>query len=357
VAAVLAMSVGTLLFAELAVRASEWAGIFRPMPVTALHRVYDDAHPIFGIWHHPSTSARHVGACFDVAFTTNRFGSRDRERSENGGGRAVVLGDSFVEGYGVEASDRLTDRMEAATGHEFLNFGISGNVSHVQEALVYEHLAMRFEHEQVFVLLLPDNDWIESDPERFWEPERRRPYLDESDGFSVVYTMTPEEAEESIATREARAQWDRRFALSRLATQVRRTFRAWRAQAGAIGHNDFTEADFSRLTRSYDRIAALAGSRHVTIASIPRLQELRFVESGGELVLPRRLSEFAAQRGFQYVDFSEAFLRDAKRNGRPLEDYFHSCDGHWSPLGHEIAATALLSSAPPFQSRIARPGK
>ena len=60
-----------------------------------------------------------------MEYQANSLGMRDRERTrENTSGkpRAVVMGDSFVEGWGNEIGDRLTDHLETDFDREFLNF-------------------------------------------------------------------------------------------------------------------------------------------------------------------------------------------------------------------------------------------
>ena len=82
----------------------------------------------WGTWHRPNTATVHITGCFMAHYRSNSYGARDRERSrERSGPRYVVLGDSFVEGWGVEEDQRLTNILERRTGREFLNFGASGD--------------------------------------------------------------------------------------------------------------------------------------------------------------------------------------------------------------------------------------
>jgi hypothetical protein len=70
---------------------------------------------------------------FDVVRRSNSYGARDIERSPRSTTpRAVVLGDSFVEGIGVELGERVTDLLEKGSGAEYLNFGTAGNFSSIQ---------------------------------------------------------------------------------------------------------------------------------------------------------------------------------------------------------------------------------
>lgn len=55
------------------------------------------------MWKHPRATFRHANACFDVTYTSNSFGARDLERSfeSPASRRVIVLGDSFIEGWGI----------------------------------------------------------------------------------------------------------------------------------------------------------------------------------------------------------------------------------------------------------------
>jgi len=53
----------------------------------------------------------------------------------------VVIGDSFVEWFGVATDKRLSDLLKRSAGMEHLNFGASEYFSLTQEALLYETLS------------------------------------------------------------------------------------------------------------------------------------------------------------------------------------------------------------------------
>ena len=124
---------------------------------------WSDLHPKFGTWHHPGSTYRHRSACFDVEYSANSYGARDRERELVAAPpRIIVLGDSFIEGYGLERHQRLSDRLESATGIAHLNFGVGGDVGPTQYYLIYETLARRYSHQGVLVGLFPANDFQDS---------------------------------------------------------------------------------------------------------------------------------------------------------------------------------------------------
>lgn len=133
--------------------------------------------PIVGRWRYPNATFRNVFSCFDETYRTNSVGARDPERSlvSSDKQRAVVLGDSFTEGWGVAHGDRVTDILEAETGIEHLNFGTS-SWGTIQQWLYYKNYAHAYDHSAVLLLMLPSNDFHDNDPD-YQNQNLYRPYL------------------------------------------------------------------------------------------------------------------------------------------------------------------------------------
>lgn len=149
----------------------------------------------WGAWHQPDSRTRHIKACFDAGYRSNAVGARDQPRSLAAAShpRYVVLGDSFVEGWGVGGGERFSDALEAATGKEFLNFGGAINFGPLQYEILYRQLASRFEHDAVLVFLLPDNDFIDNDPAYWKNSSRYRPLFGDK-GEAVYLAAKPDHA-------------------------------------------------------------------------------------------------------------------------------------------------------------------
>jgi len=87
----------------------------------------------------PLAHARHRDDGFDVAIEINAQGFRDRPFEDRPGRpRIVALGDSLTFGWGVEADERFTSRLEEQLGADVLNLGVSGYGTD-QELLLWEH--------------------------------------------------------------------------------------------------------------------------------------------------------------------------------------------------------------------------
>lgn len=143
----------TLLSLGLAVAALEWGARWaRPdLEVRPDERVtfctYDST---LGWRNRPSVR----GEFFGTEVVHNSSGQRDHERDvprSPGRLRVMVVGDSFVWGYRVDARDRFTDRLERLMpDSEIMNFGCSG-YGQDQEYLLLERELSRYSPDLVIV--------------------------------------------------------------------------------------------------------------------------------------------------------------------------------------------------------------
>lgn len=342
----LAVLLLSLLGLELGARAAVAAGWLRYAEKRSEgggRRYIDDLDPAFGVWHYPNVELPGI--------RTNSHGMRDRERSFESGGasRVALIGDSFVEGYGVPDGQRLCDHLERLSGREHLNFGCSGGFGPLQEALLYETLALRFEHDRVFLFCLPDNDFedlVRGDSQRY------RPYLeaDGSGGFRVVYPLAFEARE-----RARPPSWSKRL---RLAARNHSRFlnalgqvrleHAFPGLERADPSYDRVEPELAeQLLHCYERLITAAAPRPVWIFVIPRRAD--FVASARGRLLgraPALLADWARGRpGVRVVDLLPLFERELAARELSAGDLFLPNDGHWSPLGNRLAAELVLAAA------------
>src|SRR5262249_35355428 len=141
---------------------------------------WQDINPDFGVWHPSHAQFRHQRSCYDLIYTSNSYGMRDREVTvDSRSPRVVVLGDSFAEGWGVADGSRFVDRLNSLTGLEHLDFGAAGDFGTTQAYLMYKTLASRFDHSAVIFTILPENDFLDDlpTPDRLRAGARHRPYL------------------------------------------------------------------------------------------------------------------------------------------------------------------------------------
>jgi hypothetical protein len=301
-----------------------------------------DINPVFGVWHRPNGHFIHKGGCFGVEYTANSYGARDVERSVHSSRpRTVVLGDSFVEGFGLPAENRLSNILERDTGREHLNFGTGGNFGPLQYALLYKSMAANFDHHSVLVGVLPDNDF--HDMSMAWgkqhNPKHYRPYY--ADDFSIVYQghFDPNAGE---------GLWDH-------AEAILRTYLAsyhvgkyidsrfyWRSQPIYSGYNDYTDVDLARLKRALRDIKSIADahSAKVAVFLIPRANDFQRLHQAGTNCLGPVMERWGHEVGIPVKDLLPDM--DTRSDG-DYRSYFLSCEGHWSARGNAVAANILES--------------
>ena len=120
--------------------------------------------PLLGWAHEPGQEGIFETPQFRTAVRINENGLRDQGHSyerQNDIERILVLGDSFAWGYGVEESERFSQRLEEALGVDVINAGVSG-YSTDQELLWYRNEGIKYETDLV-ILVLAGNDVGDND--------------------------------------------------------------------------------------------------------------------------------------------------------------------------------------------------
>ncbi|MBT6095734.1 MAG: hypothetical protein HOH04_12695 [Rhodospirillaceae bacterium] len=311
-----------------------------------------DQHPHFGMWHEADTQFDDEKICFSASYRTNAYGARDRKRIRKGKTpRVVMLGDAFTEGYGVARAERTSDILEAETKAEHLNFGTSGHFGATQSWLLYKHLAKGFDHDVVIFNLVPDNDFINDDPQ-YADAYRSqyRPYLVLRGGNYYLKYMNPDQR--GLSPEEIRAQEHRILGrlfknftyaanlVNRLANFVGEQFAGSKGSAVSTnavysGYFDFTQAQAERMIYVLEQLLEEAGKRTVIVTLVPRPSDFRHLSSAPvravlDVLVP-------AYPNLHIVDFRDAFGRDEN-----WKKYYRDCDDYWSTAGSAAAAQVLL---------------
>jgi len=310
---------------------------------------FAEINPVWGMWHYPGhTTAR--GACFQVDYFCNNYGARDKERIMNSDtNRFIVLGDSFIEGYGIQESDRFSNQLEENSGKPALNFGC-GYFTPTQELLVYENLAGKFSHNQVIIGILPFNDFSEDDSS-FHEQDGFVHYQPFFEGTFPNYTLMYREDSLSKSTfnkegyyaiQNSSSQKWRRFLKSftywyNLYHYLRATRVANKQPEAYSGYFDFKEKEIQKLSYILGRLKQAAGNREVWVLTIPVKQD--FMRSrDGNSPLHNRMLHICDSLNLRYVDL----LRAYKKLGEPPESLYLQCDGHWNEKANKLAAQIVL---------------
>jgi lysophospholipase L1-like esterase len=342
---VLAISVALL---EIALQFAVRLGYLNlSLPSYALETVtpfWLDINENFGVWHRPNVRYRHRKSCFDLVYSSNSYGMRYREVPLlSPEPRVVVLGDSFVEGFGVADNARLTEYLEKLTGIAHLNFGTSGDFGPTQSYLLYKTLASKFDHQAVIFMLFPQNDFLDDlpAPPRLRRGARYRPYLvGKFPDYVVTYPPGGLPADHQLRARIESMLLE--FSLVARATEfatmvVRQTVARWRRgeslKQPTSFYFDYTPEEFNRLRYALTKIKEIAGERPVLLASIALPHDYAQAAAQGTPPLRRQLNALATDLNITFIDLGE-HMTDAMDN-------YLSCDFHWAEQGHRRAAEVI----------------
>jgi hypothetical protein len=306
------------------------------------------SEPIVGIWHQPNTSFDDDRHCFKAHMESNSMGARDRERSKSlpGEERVIVLGDSLIEGLGVEYGDRVTEILEARTGIEHMNVA-SSSWSTIQQWLFYENYVSDYDHTAVILFIFPANDFAEMDPE-VNSTTKYKPYLRKLDRDMEVYY--PIEFENRQTAERSRAKAIKNGVENNLYTLNVLRY-AWRTlkhksweKPGQPDYEDFSDRDLEVMLFALGGLAQAVGDRFLYLVTIPYSEDIRYVqETGKDFRLIDKLDKFARQHEHvEMIDLLPHLRRYLEENDLPFEALTLGCNWHWGVLGNTVVAEALI---------------
>ena len=370
---VLASTLLTLLALEVAVRLLR-RGEGRGKEAAEIGR-YIEYDPILGWSKTPGARVVYRRREYTVEVAINRRGLRDPERgydAPRGTTRILALGDSFIEGYTVSLPQTVTQVLESSLSGagcrvQVINGGTAG-YSNDQELLFYETEGHRYAP-GVVVLFFHYNDVVYNDRQDYFGAPK--PVFQMGQGALCIHRLpvrrptsrvVPEPPTETpAASRSALLEWVRE--------------RLWYGAPGAydlVARRGLWEPMPRMKTRLelrvYERrrVDPIEDAWAKTAAILARLEDgarsrgarllLVYVPSRLEIDdrtwrltcrlydwdeagwdrgrVAQRVKEIGAQAGIPVLDLTDALRRADENEGRPYFTY----DGHWSPLGHRVAA-------------------
>ncbi len=340
----------------------KYLGLPISFPSYSLNSYYfwEDINTDFGVWHRPNGSFIHKKACFEVQYRSNSYGARDKERTlknVNGKKRVVVLGDSMIEGIGTKRGKRLSDLLESASGLEHLNFGTAGSFGLTQQAILYEKLAMKFDHDYVVIGMLPVNDFLDDSLKsgKAVHTKRYRPYyVGTYPNYKTIYFRTEIRQPLVLALKDFLQKFTYSFNLASYAKAYIRYINeegTIRDDSGYSGYYQYSSEELLKAKFSIKKIVDLANSsgKQVLLFTVPYIVDfMKFEESGVRPPLPAELSEISEELEFEYLDLFPT-MRKLSKNG-DYENFFHTCDGHWSDYGNQIASELLIKESFLYQN-------
>lgn len=233
-----------------------------------------------------------------ITATHNSRGFRDVEHQQSSKPGLLVLGDSFVWGYDVEASERFTEKLRLRMpGWEVYNLGVSGYATD-QELLLLSDQFDYYKPRIVLLVFCTYNDFLDNASNSIFQGAYYKPYFKTtSQGLSLQGVPVP-------------------TSLSYFSRQ----------------HPLLAKSYLVRLT-----VAAFAPS----LVNVPN----------PTIAIMNQLNEFVTQKGSQLVvgleqphDELETYLRMAKIPYVQLDgaERFPDNGWHWTPDGHTAVSNAIF---------------
>lgn len=339
----------------------DYATTYIPDPIAP--KAIDTLYP-WCTWHPANQTNRHTMQCFDVISKFSELGTRGPLPDTSSTNTIFFIGDSYVDGYGLEQDSTLPERVRRKLDVPVLNLGTSGNFGTTQMSLVYKGFAEKFKHSHVYVFFYLNNDFQDNDIKRH-DPQRYRPYrVMTGDSSEIVYrghidssafswkvfykarennfvSMHPRYTEsEGTLTRITKLSYTRRM-ISLLKFRL-----TDQAPAEPCRELNYTESDWAILEhdiRFIKETAALHGAR-VTFSNLPSKQLFDYVSRSEEIIqqyanLEDRLANAINGKNSQF----ESFYKYIFDNNVNPNDLFFPCDFHYSNFGESVLTDFVIS--------------
>lgn len=309
-----------------------------------------EVRPEWGMWHYPhQTTERKIG-CLDFTIHTNSYGARDIERVKAADtNRVIFLGDSFIEGWGLNEKDRLSDRLEVSSGRAVLNFGC-GWFTPTQEYLTYKYLAKDFSHDVIVWAILPFND-LNADDTAYHEPDNYIHYQPYFEGDYPTYHLMYREHDISRSTfnkanfKKTPALTGKQKLLSFL-TEFTCWFniyqdlkqKAHEKKQVASAYYDYKESEIKKLFFIIKKMKDEANGKKIILLTLPVRNDFERYKLDKTIPLKNSLDSFSSAEHITYIDM---LTRLAPKEKDPARLFF-SCDEHWNAYANQLAAEILL---------------
>ena len=316
----------------------------------------------WGAWHVPNSKDRHIKTCFDVTYEANNFGARDSEDYSDNFPKDsyVLLGDSFMEGYGLNLNDTFAYKLQELTQRKVFNLATAYNTGPLQYYLIYKNFGSNLPHETVILGLLPTNDFSENDGSKIKENNlnstktinRYRPYYDIYDSKNNYPIFYPKNAKKTfslgrkglhnfVASQAIRFNTVKLFKNIQIIKRIKHHSEKPRYYGHIIERQ---KAAIFYIKKTYE-IAKNYGVKRFIVFGIPDMNA--FKEAGSNISnrdIPyweKDLINFALNnKDFIYIDGFR--IRESIPKSESVASFFTPCDGHWSELGASKSVDLFL---------------
>jgi hypothetical protein len=317
--------------------------------LTAYPFTIGDIDSVWGAWHYREPFRRKEN-CLNFDYHINSWGARDIERTKQATDtdRVLVLGDSFMEGYGMAEKDRVSSRLEQGTNRQFLNFACT-DFGTTQEYLLYQHLGLQFVHSTLLIGIFPFNDFEDNDTSLHLNPyyKRFRPYFK---GIAPDYHLVYKEDSIQKSNFNKRGFLKKENSTRALFVRFFRAYTCWfniltyyldarfvGSQKQSSGYYHYTAEQWNKMSFILKKIKELAGSRRMVIITIPTAEDIKTYNKLGDPPLHAAMDSLCKANKMEFVDLLKPFA------ARPHSEqtFYFDCDPHWNEAGNQFAAEIL----------------
>ncbi len=273
-----------------------------------------------GPWHNNFTTDRHVKTCFDVNYSSNNVGARDNKDyySKTFKKSIVLVGDSFAEGYGIKLENTFSKVIERKLNKNVINLGSSGSDPR-HNYLRFKKFAKNEDFEEIIYFFFPLNDFInKKDLVKSTNKKNNFILYFYEDIRDFLYNFT--------------------YSFNTIRTikfLIINKDKSFNNQAYQYKDKEGIDYTFNFI----NKVMSLENKKK-TLIVIPAKKDMRFNKSEKnykKLYWFKELLSLSKKLNFNIIDLNDVF--DIKK----VNQYFHSCDGHWSSYGNFAAAEHFLN--------------
>lgn len=268
-----------------------------------------------------------------TAIRHNALGLRDQEVGRLGGAegpndRVLVLGDSFVWGWGVDEADTFATRMESLDSRrDVVNMGVAG-YSTDQEVLLYERLGSTLPHSRVLLVFYSDDLFGNAVGVNYLRYSKPRFAVEDGHTVQVVRPTA------RLPLASAAHLWG--FEHSALYTALARAKATrWLLRLQRTWNPE--EDPEQLLTSLVTRLRDLSSANRASLGLVLAVNELE-VRNGVGSELGRLLGRVAFATGVPLLDLGPWLLDESPAAPGKLS---LPGDVHWNPRGHAVVASAI----------------
>lgn len=292
--------------------------------------------PDIGYLHLPGGRSRFYRSCYDFEMRYNQEGFRDVDRKKRATApRILFLGDSFTEGFGVDAAYRFSNLVEQQLDLECINFGIS-RIGPAQYQEIYRKYGLRYDHDIVVISIYPINDFTDDLPPApskhfapFWKMEHG----------NWVFHKPSTVPKQHPYQQGGLKSWLYAYSYS---------YHLWLYCKGKFAkipdqlsdHSSFSDHNWRRMQCALKEIKTLAGQRKVVVFSIPGLTEIRDANTAKTNRFSGEMALFCSENGILFMDLASEILNLPNAQQEAL---YLNCDGHFSEKGNAFVANRLVT--------------